>query len=229
MTTAVDIRELKEKVAMACRLINDSGLGDYSGHVSIRIPGTDHFVINGRLTSRAALNPDDILVCNMQGEKIEGNDLPVSEIAIHTQIFKARADVQSVGHFHPPKAVLFSVVNRPLKPVFLKGSMVGEVPVHDDPRHIITEEQGDALARTLGSGKVALLRGHGAVIAGPSVEGMFFLGVCLEENARRYQEALALGEPKFLSEEEQRDIIGSGYKQERFKKIWDYYLSKLDK
>ncbi|GAB7389157.1 methylthioribulose 1-phosphate dehydratase [Bacillaceae bacterium] len=220
------LRELKEKVAMACRLINRSGLGDYSGHVSLRIPDTDLFVINGRLSSRAALNPDDILVCDLQGEKVEGGDLPPAEMAIHTQIYKRRQDVQCVAHFHPPKAVLFSVVDRPLVPVFLKGAMVGTVPVHDDPRHIVTEEQGDMLAETLGDGKAVLLRGHGVVIAGGSVEEVFFLGVCLEENARRYHEALVLGEPKPLSLEEQREIAGSGYKQERFQKIWNYYRSK---
>lgn len=223
------IQELKVKVANACRLIEGTGIGDYSGHVSIRIPGTDHIVINGHSTSRAALNPDDIIICDLNGKKIEGNDKPVNEIVIHTSILKHRPDVQCVAHFHPPKAVLFSVVNRPLKPVFLKGALVGTVPVHDDPRHIVTVEQGDALAKTLENGKAVLLRGHGAVVVGSSVEEMFFLSVCMEENARRYLEALALGEVKFSSEEEQQDIIRTGYKQSSMKKIWDYYMSKLSK
>jgi ribulose-5-phosphate 4-epimerase/fuculose-1-phosphate aldolase len=179
------------------------------------------------MTSRAALPPDDILLCTMEGEKIEGEDIPPSEIAIHTQIYKKRADVGCVAHFHPPNAVLFSVLDQPLIPVFLKGSMVGTVPIHDDPRHITTTQQGDAMIATLGEGTAVLLRGHGVVVVGKTVEEAFFLSVCLEENARRYYQALAIGKPKLLSLEEQQDIIGSGYKQERFKKIWDYYCSKF--
>lgn len=218
--------ELKGKVSQAMQLINGSGLGDYSGHVSVRIPGSEHIFINGRMTSRAALTAKDILRCDLMGEKIEGDDLPPSEIAIHTRIYARRPDVGAVAHFHPPKTVLFSVVDRPLEPVFLKGAMVGTVPVHPDPRHIVSDRQGDALAETLGQGRAALLRGHGAVLVGETVEEVFFLGVCLEENARRYQQALALGEPKRLSEPEQADIRASGYHPQRFKKLWDYYTSK---
>lgn len=221
-----ELHSLKEKTATALQLINSSGLGDYSGHVSIKIPNKDQIVINGRMTSRAAMTAEDILICDLDGNKIEGEDLPPSEIAIHTQIYKHRPDVECVAHFHPPKAVLFSVVDRPLVPVFLKGAMVGPVPVHPDPRHINTVKKADAMVKTLGQGKALLLKGHGAVLAGKTVEEVFFLGVCLEENARRIQEAMALGEPQPLTAEEQRDIIGSGYKQERFVKIWNYYRSK---
>lgn len=228
MSGTNEIESLRQKVATACRLIHESGLGDYSGHVSVRVPNEDQFLINGRLNSRATLTANDILRCDLDGNRLEGDDLPPAEVAIHTQMYRKRADVRCVAHFHPPKAVLFSVVDRPLKPVFLKGSMLGTVPVHDDPRHINTVEQGDALAETLGrgQGRAALLRAHGAVVVGSSIEEVFFLSVCLEENAKRYLEALALGEPKELSAEEQQDIFISGFKQERFQKIWDYYLSQ---
>ncbi|MCL6636867.1 MAG: class II aldolase/adducin family protein [Alicyclobacillus sp.] len=226
---ALTAAQLRTQVAHCCLLIQRSGLGDYSGHVSVRVPGAslseDRIYINGRLTPRGSLRPEDILCCNLDGERLEGNDLPPAEIAMHTRIYRARPDVQCIAHFHPPHAVLFSAVNRPLVPVFLKGAMVGPVPVHDDPRHIGSDEQGDALARTLGNGRAVLLRGHGVVVVGRTVEEVFFLSVCLEENAKRYRECLALGEPKPLTPEEQADIVGSGYKQERFQKIWDYYAS----
>ncbi|WP_134704175.1 class II aldolase/adducin family protein [Ammoniphilus sp. YIM 78166] len=226
MNSASTLLDAKTKVSTACRLINESGLGDYSGHVSMKVPELDGFYINGRTTSRAALTPNDILLCTMEGAKLQGSDIPPSEIAIHTQIYKHRPDVGCVAHFHPPNAVLFSVLDRPLIPVFLKGAMVGPVPVHDNPRHINTIEKGDALATSLGDGKAILLRGHGVVVVGKTVEEVFFLSICLEENARRYYQALAIGEPKPLSSNEQLDLIGSGYRQEKFKKIWDYYYSK---
>lgn len=219
--------EVRRKVAVACRLINESGLGDYSGHVSIKVSEAGGMFINGRTTSRAALTPDDILLCDMEGEKLEGSDLPPSEIAIHTQIYKHRPDVGCVAHFHPPYGVLFSVLDRPLVPVFLKGAMVGTVPIHDNPRHINNVQKADEMVAKLGQGKAVLLRGHGVTVVGKTVEEVFFLSVCMEENARRYYQALAVGEPKPLSEEEQRDLIGSGYKQQKFQKIWDYYLSKF--
>lgn len=226
MSTTDTLHEIKKKVSKTVRLINESGLGDYSGHVSIRVPEAGGILVNGRTTSRAALTPDDILLCDMEGEKLEGRDVPPSEIAIHTQIYKHRPDVGCVAHFHPPFGVLFSVLDRPLVPVFLKGAMVGTVPVHDNPRHINNVEKADEMVATLGQGKAVLLRGHGVTVVGKTVEEVFFLSVCLEENARRYYQALAVGEPKPLSEEEQRDLIGSGYKQQMFQKMWDYYDSK---
>jgi ribulose-5-phosphate 4-epimerase/fuculose-1-phosphate aldolase len=65
----------------------------------------------------------------------------------------------------------------------LKGTMVGNVPIHDNPRHINTIEKADELVATLGDGKAVLLRGHGVTVVGKTVEEVFFLSVCLEENA----------------------------------------------
>ncbi len=226
MKTSSTLQDTRKKVSTTCRLINESGLGDYSGHVSIKEPDVGGFFINGRTTSRAALTSDDIILCNMEGEKMEGDDLAPSEVSIHTQIYKHCPDVGCIAHFHPPNAVLFSVLDRPLIPVFLKGAMVGTIPVHDDPCHIHSIEQGDALAKTLGDGKAVLLRGHGVVVVGKTVEEVFFVSVCLEENARRYYQALTIGEPKPLSIEEQNKLLRSGYKQQKFQKIWDYYFSK---
>ena len=67
-----EIDELKTKLAMACRMLFLAELVDYSGHISVRIPGTDHFLINDHPISRATITPDDIVTFNAEGKRLEG-------------------------------------------------------------------------------------------------------------------------------------------------------------
>lgn len=222
-----DLQSLKTKVATACRLFDASGLSDYSGHISVRVPDSDRFLINGRSATRSTLSPDDVIECDADGQSLTAHDRAPMEVPIHTQIYRRRPDVNSIAHFHPHHAVVLSVLGRPIEPVFLKGPMVGRVLIHPDPRHIATVAQGDRVADTLGDGRAVLLRGHGAVVVGPSVEGVFYLAISLEEHAHRYQDALMLGEPQAMSEDEVRDLVATGMKPEWFMRVWNYYLSKL--
>src|SRR5690349_24842173 len=95
-----DIAELKMKVAMACRMLFVAELVDYSGHISIRIPGTDRFLIHGHPVSRCEVTPDDVVTVDIDGKKVEGKWNPPSELPMHIRTYRARSDVQSVAHLH---------------------------------------------------------------------------------------------------------------------------------
>src|ERR1700675_4002721 len=95
-----ELSELKKVLAMSSRMLFNSGLVDYSGHISVRIPGSDHFLILPHPVSRATVKPDDMVVTDFDGKLIEGKYKAPSEVYMHARFYKARSDVQSVAHLN---------------------------------------------------------------------------------------------------------------------------------
>ena len=67
-----ELNDLKKKLAMSSRMLFSSGLVDYSGHISARIPGSDHLLILPHPVSRATVVADDMVVTDFEGKLIEG-------------------------------------------------------------------------------------------------------------------------------------------------------------
>ena len=108
-----ELTELKKILAMSSRMLFNSGLVDYSGHISVRIPGSDHLLILPHPVSRATVKPDDMVVTDFEGKVIEGKYQAPSEVYMHGRAYKARKDVQSVAHLHNHMVATLSMVNKP--------------------------------------------------------------------------------------------------------------------
>jgi len=222
-----NVSELKEKIVRGCRFLYMDGLMDHSGHMSARIPGTDRALINPFSVSRAALVAEDVVTVDLEGHLVEGKHEPPAETAIHTCIYRARPDVLSIAHFHPHFATLFAIAGVPLIPVSSHGAVFGAaLPLYMDPDHVTNDEQGQAVARSLGQSRAVLMRGHGVTVVGESVEACFTGCVYLEENARRQFFASLLGPPLAFDEDEIRRVAKSTWKEKSFKKLWDHYESR---
>lgn len=199
---------------------------DYSGHLSARI-APDRFLIPTRDASRAGITADDILIVDLNGKVLEGNGPCPTETQIHAGVYRARPDVKVVGHGHPPMSVLFTMVDRPMIAIRNFGYRFIGTPVHPDPTHIRTREQGDAVARTLGQCSCCLLRGHGSVIAANSVAEVFLDSLEMEENARSAVHAASLGPLKPITPGEAEQLKASYAKNDyRAVKIWEHYQEK---
>ena len=219
--------KLREQLSEATRIMVFAELLDYSGHLSARIPDTDRVLIQPRDASRAGLKADEILVVDLEGRLLEGKGPPPSETAIHLGVYRARSDVQAVGHGHPPLSVLFSMVDAPMVAARNFGFRFIGCPVHPDPTHIRTLEQGAQVAKTLGSCRYCLLRGHGSVIACDSVPEVFLDSLEMEENARAVINASALGPLKPITPEEVERLKPSFEKNTyRIAKTWEHYHEK---
>lgn len=202
-------------------------LMDYSGHVSARIPGTEHVLIQPRDTSRAGITADNILVVDLDGKVLEGEGPAPTETAIHLGVYEARADVMAVGHAHPPMSTLFTMVDRPIVAIRNYGFRFIDTPIHPDPTHIRTKEQGRAVAATLGNHRACLLRGHGNVVAGNSVQEVFLDCLEMEENARSVVYASTLGPLKPITADEVELLeVSFGKNDYRVAKIWEHYQEK---
>jgi L-ribulose-5-phosphate 4-epimerase len=224
---ANDTRGLE--AAAATRLLVAERILDYSGHVSIRIPGQDAFVIQIGAHSRAEVEPGSMLVVDYDGKVLEGDGQPPSEIPIHIEILKARPDVQAVLHCHMELAITFTMMEGvTLVPMRARASRwKSGIPIDPDPSHIKTAEQGRALAKTLGPHHAVLMRAHGLTLVAESVEALFIDAVHFKENATAQMQALQAGvKPLPLTEAEIAQIEQMEMRDWHIKKLWNYYVRK---
>src|SRR4029077_3032302 len=111
---------------------------------------------------------------------------------IHAALYKARSDVGAVVHTHTPSLLPFANSNVPLRPVYQMsaflhaGAPIFEIrKVPGETGMLVSNMRtGGALAKTVGAGTVALMRGHGAVVVGRSVMETVSNAVYLDVNAR---------------------------------------------
>jgi L-ribulose-5-phosphate 4-epimerase len=214
------------EAAAATRMLVAERILDYSGHVSIRIPGRDAFVIQIGSHSRAEVEPGSMLVVDYDGKVLEGDGQPPSEIPIHIEILKARPDVQAVLHSHMELAIAFTMMEGvKLVPMRARASRwKSGIPTDPDPSHIKTPEQGQALARTLGEHHAVLMRAHGLTLVAESVQALFIDAVHFKENATAQMQAGA--NPLPLTDAEIEQIEKMEMRDWHIQKLWNYYVRK---
>jgi ribulose-5-phosphate 4-epimerase/fuculose-1-phosphate aldolase len=207
-----ELNRLKLELAVANRILANEGVVDALGHISARSPlDPTHFFIS-RSLGPELVTPDDIQEFGLDGDEVHGDPrAPYAERAIHAQIYAARSDVLAVCHNHAPSVIPFGIMDVPLRPVFHMAATIGaHIPVWDIAAEfgdtdllVRSSDQAASLARTLGTGRVVLMRGHGCAIAGGSVPEVVFSSIYLEVNARLQLQTLGTGrQPQYLSQGE---------------------------
>lgn len=234
-STKTTINELKKKLIVANRILGSEKLATPFGHVSIRIPGTETFLIT-RGVSPGMATLDDILVCDMDGKILRGKHKDTySEIFIHTEVYKKRKDFQSVIHTHSPYVIALSMAGMTVLPANLEALNLGPEPIALYPKMRLVDKpkMGEEIADLLGLNKAVILKGHGAMIGGRSVEDAIFGARILEFSARSQWMARCVGPLVLPTEEEKNELklypksierLGHGSARE-----WAYYESKLRK
>jgi L-ribulose-5-phosphate 4-epimerase len=226
-----DELELKRKVAAATRMLARERILTASGHVSARVPGGDRVLIGAASVSRETLQPSDLVTVTLDARKIDGADREPLETEIHTAIYRARPDVMAIAHTHPVHSVVFSITGRPVLPVSVHGAIFADgVPTFAHVGHINTRELGDALARTLGTRRAALIKMHGAVCVGSSIEEAFVVALQLEENAEKqlWAEATAVAPLVPMRADEAARCVRESFGTASIRKRWAYYVTRYE-
>src|SRR5205823_4439970 len=94
-------QSLKQQLAEALRMLEQAEVIDFNGHMSCRLPGTSHVLINSGKSVRSALTAEDIIAIDMDGKAVGTDVVPPMEFHIHTEIYRRRPDVNAVAHTHP--------------------------------------------------------------------------------------------------------------------------------
>jgi ribulose-5-phosphate 4-epimerase/fuculose-1-phosphate aldolase len=218
---------LKIQLADALRMMERAEVIDFNGHMSCRLPGTDHILINSGKSVRSALGPEDIIAIDMDGKPVAGDVVPPMEFHIHTEIYRRRPDVNAVAHTHPLWSTLFSMAGERVEPVIMQAAVMGPIQRFEKTASINQKALAEELAAALGSHRVVMLKSHGAVVAGGDIVEAFVLAIYLEETAHRQYLARALGKPYALTEAEVEAIGANLRRPHLLKKVWDYHHAKL--
>jgi ribulose-5-phosphate 4-epimerase/fuculose-1-phosphate aldolase len=180
------INELKRTLVEASAICEMEGLSEAFGHISARIPDTDQILMTpGAHPGGAKLS--EILTLDLKGNVIRGHGKPNIELPIHTSVYRLREDVGSVVHVHPLRAVAFSLAGEEIRPMsFADKQFSPSVPIFGKPGaevFIDSDELGEKMAHALGTGVAVVIRGHGAVTVGESIEAACMTAVSLERTA----------------------------------------------
>ena len=216
----------KQMLVDAILMLERAGVVDFNGHFSWRVTGQDRMLINSGASVRSALDVDDIVTIDFDGNLIDGDAVPPMEFHIHSEIYRKRPDVHSVVHTHPVWSTLFSMTGNVVRPVIMQASVLGEIQQFPKTASINERRLGQELAECLGAHRVAMLKSHGAVIAAEGILEAFVLAFYLEENAHRQYLAQQIGEPMVLSPEQVEKIGRNLWKPNLLRKVWDYHAGK---
>jgi HCOMODA/2-hydroxy-3-carboxy-muconic semialdehyde decarboxylase len=227
-------RELSRLVA-ANRILAHEGVVDAFGHVSVRDPRNRERFWLSRSRSPALVELDDLMEFALDGAAIDARGrTPYGERMIHAAVYAARADVSSIVHHHAYGVLPFTITDEPLRPVVHTASVIGaKIPVWDiRTRFGATDmlvrsiEQGRDLAATLAANTCVLIRGHGAVVVGASVERAVLTAIYLQVNANVLLQALPLGSPEPLSAEEIERSADAQFSPLALDRSWEYFCQR---
>ena len=195
----------RRDLVLANRILAREGIVDAFGHVSVRDPRNRERFIMAWARAPELIEDADLLEFGLDGELRQQTDrVAYLERYIHAAVYEQRPDVMAVCHNHTLSILPFSISKTVrLRPVVHTGAVLGgEVPVwniadefgHRTNMLVVNLAQGRSLARTLGKGRVALMRGHGSVVAGVTIPAVVSACINMDKNARVQLQAEQLGE-----------------------------------
>jgi HCOMODA/2-hydroxy-3-carboxy-muconic semialdehyde decarboxylase len=191
-------------VITASHILTNEGILDSFGHVSARSAKNPDRFFMPRAMPPALVSRADIVEVGLDCKPVDPNAPRLNgERYIHCQVYKARADVQSVIHTHDLAVIPFGLASIPLRPVVAQaGFLPPETPLFEvrdanaaDQKRgmlVLNAHLGDALAKTLGANPVVLMRGHGETVVGRSVREATVRAVYTHIDAQAQSAALAL-------------------------------------
>jgi L-fuculose-phosphate aldolase len=203
-------REYREDMVRVCRLIYEKGWAAMNdGNVSIRLD-EDRILCTPTAVSKGMVTADDLIACDLAGNKIDGQRDRTSEIAMHVTIYSMRPDVRAVVHAHPPVATGFATAGRALDKALLPEVVIqlGAVPLaaYGLPG---TSALSEGMVPFIPHYDAVLLQNHGCTSYGRDVWEAFFRMEMVEHFARITFVAEMLGGARPLPREEVEKLFAA--------------------
>lgn len=224
--------EIKQTMIVAGKVLVAEGQDDFTrGHISMRLPDNPGlFFMKAHSIGLDEITMENILTIDLEGKVVAGTAKRHSEVYIHSEIFKARADVNCVLHTHPTYSTALSATGRPLRAYSQGGALFYQgLGYYEDTINLIrTHAMGAGVAKALGPHRAALLKHHGVVTATGSVAETVVSTIMLENAAQIQLIVEAAGElaPEFPRDDImklQHDIS----RPEQFQVNFDYLVRRV--
>lgn len=228
--------ETKRELTLANHILSREGLLAGLGHISVRNPANPERFFLARALAPNLVTVNDLHEFDLDGNLTDGSNIqPYGERVIHSEVYKARPDVDCVCHNHAIELMPFCNVGIAPKPVTHVSGMIGnEVPIWDnrddfgDTQIIVVKaEEAQSMARALGDNRVLLLRRHGAVVVGHNIRETVFRSIILRDTAKVHLDAIRLGEPSTLHPVEMDHSNRLHENPKILERVWDGWVGAL--
>jgi L-fuculose-phosphate aldolase len=226
--------DIRQKLIVAGKILVAEGQDDFTrGHISMRLPDNPAlFFMKPHSVGLDEITMENILTIDLDGNVVAGAARRHSEVYIHSEIFKARPDVQSVIHTHPPHAVALSATGRPLKCYSQPSALFYDaLGVYSDTIALIRNPAlGKGVATALGPHRAVLLKNHGVAVVGATVEEAVINVIMLENAAQVQLLTEAAGDPGSEFPREDIEILRKQISQpEQFVINFDYLARRVQR
>lgn len=222
-----------EELVIGTKILVNEGIMDVFGHISVRDPDDPDKFLLGQKLAPNWITTDDIQTLTMDGETTD-NRPSYLERYIHSEVYKARPDVNCVLHTHSPAVLPYCFIDVPLRPVTHMGAFLGDaVPVYE-----IRETQGDdtdlfggspevcaEIAAAMGDYPAVIMARHGVVNVGSSIRETVFRAFYMEQEAQAHTLGRQIGNIKYLTPgeiESAGNLVGA-----QINRGWDHWSQRL--
>jgi ribulose-5-phosphate 4-epimerase/fuculose-1-phosphate aldolase len=200
-------QHIKQRLAAAFRIFSKFGFEEgVAGHITARDPGRpDHFWVNPFAMSFAHVKASDLLLVNHDGEVVEGrHPVNVAAFAIHSQVHQARPDIVAAAHTHSVHGRALSALGQVIEPITQDAcAFYNDNTLFDDYTGVVLDvEEGRRIAAALGTKKAVVLRNHGLLTGGTSVDSAAWWFIAAERCAQVQLLAQAAGKPIHVDPEQ---------------------------
>jgi ribulose-5-phosphate 4-epimerase/fuculose-1-phosphate aldolase len=200
MTAIEDERlQRKQRLAAAFRVFAKLGFDEgVAGHITARDPElTDHFWVNPFTKHFGMIRVSDLILVNDHGDVVEGTAMVNrAAFAIHSQVHAARPDVVAAAHTHSVHGKAFSALGKKLDPITQDAcAFYEDHGLFDDYTGVVIDtDEGKRIAHALGESKAVILRNHGLLTVGQSVEEAAWWFIAMDRTCRAQLLADAAGQ-----------------------------------
>jgi L-fuculose-phosphate aldolase len=225
-------KTIKDQLIVAGKVLVAQGQDDFTrGHISFRLPDNPGlFFMKAHSIGLDEITMQNILTIDLEGNVVAGTARRHSEVYIHSEIFKARPDINCVIHTHPTYTVALSATGRPLKCYSQPGALFYDaLGTYDDTINLIrTHAMGAGVARALGRGRGVLLKNHGVVMTGTTIAEAVIGTIMLENGAMVQLLVEAAGDPApEFSRADIEKLKGDITQPEQFTINFDYLVRRV--
>lgn len=185
---------VREEICAVGRLLYDRGyVVSNDGNISVRVE-ENTVLITPSGVGKGRMTPDMLVLCDLNGNILEGDRYPSSESKMHRMVYRERPDVRAVVHAHPPWSTACAICRRPLKERYLAEMVVGlgEIPVTEFAM-LSTDEVPDSVRPFVRTHSAVLLTNHGSLAWGPTLLSAFDRLEVVEQTAKIYYYADRMG------------------------------------
>ena len=199
-TLAAERRFRQEQLAAAFRLFAQFGF-DYglAGHITARDPEwNDHFWVNPFGVHFSQMKVSDLLLVNHHGEIVQGKGpLNRAAFAIHAALHEDRPDIVAAAHTHSTHGKAWATFGRPLQALTQDSCVFyQDHGVYEQFHGVVNEtDEGHRIGQALGAHKAVILKNHGILTVGPSVQATAWWYIALENACQVQLLAQAAGQP----------------------------------